>query len=287
MPTKPSQHRLDARRPEVVALLADDRTLSVWEMLRRFGAPTAVADLASACGLARGIVQLAIDRLAAAGLASRVPASRGNRQIRYRTTASRILVEIDPAAAADRSLLSDTYARFAAESRAAIDASMQDALRGKNGFGRKHAFTHLALDEREAKELLSLFAAIDAFVARMEERHDGKPHGTPALCNYHLALHVAPVEARRLPPARLSFAHRNTVKEHAASFERRPKQLLSPRELDVARRLAAGDTLREIASALGISASTVKTLCERIYRKLGIGRRAQLAARLHGLGIGA
>jgi DNA-binding CsgD family transcriptional regulator len=41
-----------------------------------------------------------------------------------------------------------------------------------------------------------------------------------------------------------------------------------------------------VAAELGVSPKTVATLCERTYRKLGIRRRAQLAARLYALGKG-
>jgi DNA-binding CsgD family transcriptional regulator len=66
----------------------------------------------------------------------------------------------------------------------------------------------------------------------------------------------------------------------------RASRLLSPRERDVALRLCSGGTLASVAKELGVSPKTVATLCERTYRKLGIKRRAQLAARLYALGEG-
>ena len=54
--------RLDPRLPAVAALLADARALSVWEMLRRFGRATTVAELAAACALPATAVQQAIDQ---------------------------------------------------------------------------------------------------------------------------------------------------------------------------------------------------------------------------------
>jgi DNA-binding CsgD family transcriptional regulator len=71
-----------------------------------------------------------------------------------------------------------------------------------------------------------------------------------------------------------------------AKTSRGASRLLSPREREVAQRLVRGETGPEISAALGVSRSTVSTLCERIYRKLGITRRAQLAVRLHALGEG-
>jgi DNA-binding CsgD family transcriptional regulator len=55
---------------------------------------------------------------------------------------------------------------------------------------------------------------------------------------------------------------------------------LTATETRVAERAAAGDTTRQIADALFISAKTVEANLTRIYRKLGVVNRAQLAARM-------
>lgn len=52
---------------------------------------------------------------------------------------------------------------------------------------------------------------------------------------------------------------------------------LSPRELMVARRVAEGQRNREIADALAISEGTVKVHLHKIYEKLGITNRTELA----------
>lgn len=55
---------------------------------------------------------------------------------------------------------------------------------------------------------------------------------------------------------------------------------LTPRELEVARRVAAGRTNVEIAAELKITRRTVATHLENIYRRLEIGSRAELARKL-------
>ena len=50
---------------------------------------------------------------------------------------------------------------------------------------------------------------------------------------------------------------------------------LSPRELDILDRLAAGESNKEIARRLGISPNTVKTHIARVYDKLAVQRRVQ------------
>ncbi len=50
---------------------------------------------------------------------------------------------------------------------------------------------------------------------------------------------------------------------------------LSPREIDVLDRLAAGESNKEIARRLGISPNTVKTHVARVFDKLAVQRRVQ------------
>ena len=58
---------------------------------------------------------------------------------------------------------------------------------------------------------------------------------------------------------------------------------LSDGERQVAELVAAGRTNREVAEALFMSPRTVSATLARIYRKLGVGSRGELSARLHGM----
>jgi DNA-binding CsgD family transcriptional regulator len=57
---------------------------------------------------------------------------------------------------------------------------------------------------------------------------------------------------------------------------------LSPRELQIARMVAAGATNRAIADALDISLWTVSTHLRRVFAKTGVGSRAEMVAELFG-----
>jgi DNA-binding CsgD family transcriptional regulator len=57
---------------------------------------------------------------------------------------------------------------------------------------------------------------------------------------------------------------------------------LSPRELQIARMVAAGATNRAIADALEISLWTVSTHLRRVFAKTGVGSRAEMVAELFG-----
>ncbi len=65
--------------------------------------------------------------------------------------------------------------------------------------------------------------------------------------------------------------------ERATLTENRPLGL-SPRELEVARLVARGLTNAEVAHALGISRTTVATHLQRVFGRLGLASRAELAA---------
>jgi len=58
---------------------------------------------------------------------------------------------------------------------------------------------------------------------------------------------------------------------------------ISPREQQVLQLVSAGLSNREIAARFSISASTVKTHLENIYRKLGVNSRTQAVAQAQAL----
>ena len=52
---------------------------------------------------------------------------------------------------------------------------------------------------------------------------------------------------------------------------------LSPRELDVVRRIVEGKKYRDIADELGLGYETIKTYAARIRRKLGVNSKTEIA----------
>jgi len=81
------------------------------------------------------------------------------------------------------------------------------------------------------------------------------------------------------------------VSDGGDSFDgRHPKRpsgqsALSPRERQVLELVASGATNREIASALGLGAETVKTLLARTFAKLGARKRAEAVSAAHARGL--
>jgi two-component system nitrate/nitrite response regulator NarL len=79
----------------------------------------------------------------------------------------------------------------------------------------------------------------------------------------------------------LHFFRRNSDDEAGAQLN------LTPRELEVLAELTTGDSNREIAARLSISANTVKVHVHNILRKLELASRHEAAdyARRHGLSM--
>jgi DNA-binding CsgD family transcriptional regulator len=61
--------------------------------------------------------------------------------------------------------------------------------------------------------------------------------------------------------------------------------MLSPREAEVLRRLAAGQRITDVASAMGVSVKTASTHKMRLQRKLGANNTAQIVVIARNMGI--
>lgn len=68
--------------------------------------------------------------------------------------------------------------------------------------------------------------------------------------------------------------------EEEGEATRRGKVMLSPREEEIARMVAAGYPNKTIAAVLDISSWTVGTHLRRVFAKLGVGSRAAMVASL-------
>jgi DNA-binding CsgD family transcriptional regulator/tetratricopeptide (TPR) repeat protein len=94
------------------------------------------------------------------------------------------------------------------------------------------------------------------------------------------ALEIAGRAAEAVALFRSAGAHGEVrrLTETAVTRRRRGDETLTPREREIARLLAAGQTARSIADALVISERTVETHAAAVYRKLGVANRQELSA---------
>lgn len=271
---------LDIAAPGMLELLLDDETLGAWEMARRFGRAVSENDLAATLHKPARWITKAMSLLDTHGLVARVRAQPRLPRGGWRVTTDRILLAFDRSSPKHRALAERMVAEWTRRSRRLLDAPAR-ALDGD--LWEKRAFTLEHLDENELQELRVISGSLDAFMARVGAKYDGRPAGTPTLSNYCIALHVIPVSEPTPPPARIQLVPTDRLDSKAAKGPDAGMKNLSPRERDVVRLLSAGKTRARIAAELGITETTVRTLASRCYRKLGISGRRELATRVMGL----
>jgi DNA-binding NarL/FixJ family response regulator len=92
------------------------------------------------------------------------------------------------------------------------------------------------------------------------------------------AVRAATADESLISPAVTTRLLRTLSPGPAARTTRTPRHALTPRELDVVRLVARGRTNAEIADALFLSLSTVKTHLGAVQGKLGARNRVEIAA---------
>jgi DNA-binding CsgD family transcriptional regulator len=154
-------------------------------------------------------------------------------------------------------LLSAAFASLIALKNGYASAAIADAAIGGVTTAMSAIFTHLLYGE---------------WLRRARRRRDARTH----LRTAHELFSDFGMEA---------FAERARVEleatgEHARKRTADTRGDLTPQETEIARLVAGGRTNKEIASQLFISSSTVEYHLRKIFRKLGVKSRTQLAARV-------
>ncbi|MGI5498823.1 ATP-binding protein [Lentzea sp. CA-135723] len=112
--------------------------------------------------------------------------------------------------------------------------------------------------------------AYGARLRRARRRADARPH-----------LHAALETFERLRAARWADLAAVELGATGETIKRRDdEETLTPQELQVSLLLAEGKTTREVAAALFLSPKTIEYHLRKVYTKLGIRSRAELADRL-------
>lgn len=98
---------------------------------------------------------------------------------------------------------------------------------------------------------------------------------------------LAAIDAVASGDTRLSPRQVRWVSEAARGRRRDagPVDPLTGRELDILLSIDRGETVKQTARTLGISAKTVENLQSRLFRKLSVRNRAQAVSRAHALGL--
>ena len=259
--------KLDLSTPDVVELVSDFDALVVLEALRRAHAIASARQLEGSTGLAASAIDAQLARLASLGLVRRTRAVRGRVATGYSADQEPLVLTFDPAD--PQSALRAATVRLALLSHAARIAAARSVARSTVGV--------VPMDAKHYASLMRSHDRVDEALAEAG-RGGGSPSGngngrTP---RYRVQMSVETVAPGPLALPTVMLMQRAESGRMSERQARPALRDLSTREREVAEALGGGSTKREIAEKLGIKFSTVNTLVTRIYRKLGVTRRAQL-----------
>lgn len=263
--------KLDLSTPHVVELFSDFDALVVLEALRRAHAVASPRQLEASTGLAVPVIVASLKRLASLGLVRRTRAVRGRTSGGYAADREPVVLTFDPGDPA--SVLRTATVRAALMSHAARLAASRSTIRTSAGV--------LPMDAKQYSGLMRAHDRVDQSLAEATRAlpfsaGNGHGNGNGRTPRYRVQMSVEQVAAGGLALPVVMIMQRSDA-ERISDRDAKPTiRDLSTREREVAEALGAGSTKREIAEKLGVKFSTVNTLVTRIYRKLGVTRRAQL-----------
>ena len=271
---------IDIRTPGLVEAFESVGAMQTWDLLRRNGTPLTAAELARISRMPERTVLRALDRFEAVSLVRRHPARKANPVVRWSVTQQTIQVhhrQLDPI---DEALFAKMVEVFGTESENEIMRSVKDPQTFGVGDNHWQSINAASLDGNEMRELWKMFLDIERFLHRCKNKFKNVPADANQDCNYYLGVRLMPLNPGVLPMPTVNFLGGPVVEMLADSMDDEASKLLTARELSVARALAAGKASRAVAEEHGISTHTVVEFTRRIYRKLGVKSRAELAARM-------
>lgn len=279
--------------PKVGALIRDHVAIRRWEVLRTSSQPLSVAQLAEACRIKPEDAQQTLDKLVDAGFAVKIPATKRRNKITYRSVAEQVVVTWDRNSPEDLRAVNEDRRQLQLRTRKAVDDFWEARARGEPLTRWLDFYLSPALTREEANEAMEIIAnaarALETYANRVMQRDRASPPGLcltepgpgePRRRNFLINMQMIPLLDGELPCAELTIWEVRSASHRITKLVEAPRTLLTGREYDIARRLAAGETRPAIAASLGLSTHTVATVCKRIHRKLGVRSRAELVARM-------
>lgn len=266
-------------RAGLMDVLTDGDAMAAWECIRRMR-HCSNAEVAGQTGRKLADARASIDRLVAAGLVVRRPASRGKRTETFAVAMPELRVALGGIAAAD----ADT---IVARWEGAVQQRFERITRSRTGtrrdsdrrfFGMEWAY----LGPEDKLRVSGLVRELCAVFMAAKERHaaahpDGSAPPDPAHEPYAFLLRLLPVTAPEPPMPSIIFRRLPADEEAARQRAGADRSSLSAREREIALALANGESRPAVAKRLGLSPYTVVSLARRVYGKLGVRSRAELA----------
>lgn len=280
MPRKPTPSlTLDLRDARVRALLSEPMHLSVWELVRRFDRPVSVREIAQAVRRDDSVVQAVLDSLEALLLIGSIAVTAASRRVRYQVTAQALVIAFDSSDPDQVSELRRIGARFKELNRTGRVA-IED-YPGPEAFAFEYA-RPTRLDDEQLARLKSLLKQVRNLLEQSASTSTIEPGNPGVLCTHQVLIEVHPCKPGTLPLPQIVLAPRAEIDAARSLVAGSGMPSLSVRERTVALAMAAGKSRPAIASELGLSVNTVATVSKRVYAKLTVRSRAELANRLRG-----
>jgi DNA-binding CsgD family transcriptional regulator/DNA-binding transcriptional regulator GbsR (MarR family) len=281
-------HPLTTQHPGLADALIDPFIRAVWELLRRRARASTVDELTEIMQAPREPVVRALARLQVLGLVRPAFEPGTRRRSAFRIARERLVIVYNRDDRTQAEAVRAIRSQVVEHGRSVLEtARMQGASRDDEAV---EVHRSMSLSHDEVAELRRRLRAVTDYIDQVENASSGRPH----LCNYHLAIEVRPLKQLVLPTAALHVIERGARgTDHAAgdsadgdgkASRGGSEKVLSVREREIARMLAGGQNCPEIAQSLALSVNTVRTVTKRLYAKIGVRRRAELANWLRGPG---
>lgn len=266
--------------PAVVQAIREPLTRSVLEVVRRFNRAATPSEIGRVSGLEFIAIRRGLDLLEEAGLVGRRPAEGDRREPAFFAVCDALIVTFNRGDPAQIALLEELDQRVMDHARARLNDARVARPTGTSGF-RFRGYIPMKLDPEELAEMKSILHGLHRFFEKVSSKQRIVDDSESQECNYHALIDISPAAPGLLPMAPISFVSEHEALSLERMIETRRIDNLSPREKDVAVALARGRSRPEIAAELRLSINTVASIGKRVYAKLGVSRRAELAARLH------
>lgn len=271
---------IDLQAPAVAAALTSVDALATWEHLRRLDRPASAAAIAKAFEWEPSRVERAIDRLSDAGktLVAQVPARGRGGAPQWRTTRDSLVVGHRLGDRHDEAIVATLERIYGPDRRKAIRSHAKSF---EDRSPDEEIYLGIQVGAFTAEELERIWEILGEFEAIFESSHQAGGDGDDdsPWCDYHLTIDLEPLAPGILPQATMNCVGQGWATDLAKRLDER-LAALSNRERSVAFLLREGLDRPQIAERLGLSLNTVATLSKRLYAKLGVRSRAELAKRL-------
>jgi DNA-binding CsgD family transcriptional regulator len=192
--------------------------------------------------------------------------------------ADAIVVGFDPQSAQEVAEVERIHRIMVEHARVRSDAAQRSRPMGSGGL-RFSAYVPMQLSSSQLEELRRIMQLLHRFLETVGSGETISDPIEPQECNYQLMLELGRACPGLLPMAPIAFAPLHESPAIETRVRRFRLDQLSPRERTVAVAMVDGRSRPEIAKELGVSINTVASIGKRVYAKLGVRRRAQLAAR--------